>query len=179
MIIPSMTAQGITITSLSRLRSMQVRGPTIHEPQHTAMNDSRLQRSIANRRMRTAAVLFLVWQGMGGLAWWAMLLAWPESRAWFRASDAPNVTLLAFFIADVVLYCGGSLLAAYGLMHARPWAFPVLCVHSGAAMYAALYCLTLWMFDSHMCLGAVMMAPSLIVPPLIAWYFRPREVPPC
>jgi len=101
-------------------------------------------------------------------------MGWPASRSPFLAADAPDATLLAFIWADLLLFVGGSLVGGMGLLANREWAWPVLCVHTGAAVYAALYCLTLWFLDPHAWLGGVLMSPSLVVPPLITWHFRPR-----
>src|SRR5947208_17162701 len=89
--------------------------------------------------IRTLAVWFLIVQGAGVLAWWLVLLFFPPARAPFMAPGAPDATLLAFLGADLLLYAGGSFAAAYGLGRRRPWAWPVLCFHAGAAAYAALY----------------------------------------
>lgn len=112
-------------------------------------------------------------QGLGGLAWWLTLFAWPQSRTAFMAAGAPEATLLAFMIPDLLLYAGGSLIAGYALITGRRWSHLAACIHAGAAMYAALYCIGLWWLDPHAWLPALMMAPSLIVPPWIAWSSRP------
>jgi len=124
-----------------------------------------------------AAIAYLVIQGSGGFLWWVTLWAWPASRSRFLATDAPASTLLAFAPADLVLFVGGSWLAAVGLARRRDWAWPVICIHTGAAMYAAMYCLTLWFLDSQAWLGGVLMLPSLVATPMIAWHFRPRGTP--
>lgn len=131
----------------------------------------------ATEWIRPLAVTYLTLQGTGGLAWWGMLLCWPASRLLFTATNAPEATLLALGTPDMLLYVGGSLFSAFGLAARRVWAFPILCVHSGAAAYAALYCLTLWCLDPSTWIGAVVMLPSLVVPPLISWHFRPRSCP--
>lgn len=128
--------------------------------------------------VRRAAVGYLTLQGLGGLAWWSMLWGWPASRTWFMASGSPASTLWAFAPADLLLFVAGSLLAAYGLGRRRRWAWGLLCLHAGAAAYAALYCLALGWLDSSAWLGALLMCPSLLVPPLLAWLLRPwRDEP--
>ncbi len=93
--------------------------------------------------MRMATALFLVVEGTGAIAWWTALLLFPEKRIFFLAPGAPDTTLLAFIVPDIPLFVGGSLLAAYGVLRSRNWAWPVLCVHAGAAGYAALYAIAL------------------------------------
>jgi hypothetical protein len=123
--------------------------------------------------IRRLGVAYLVAQGLGGLAWWIVLLAVPAARRPFLAPGAPDVTLMAFGVADLVLYVGGSLGAAYGLGRRRPWSWPILCVHAGAAAYAALYVLTLAILTGSVEWGAALMAPSLAIPAYLAWRLRP------
>jgi hypothetical protein len=123
--------------------------------------------------VRRLGITFLAIQGLGGLAWWLVLLALPGSRSYFLVAGAPEVTLLAFAVADLVLYVGGSLAAAYGLFRHRPWGWPVLCVHAGAAAYASLYVLTVAAWSGSVAVGAAFMAPSLVVPSYLAWRLRP------
>jgi hypothetical protein len=123
--------------------------------------------------IRRLGAAFLIVQGLGGLAWWVVLLTVPTARGFFLAPGAPEVTLLAFAIADLTLYVGGSLAAAYGLIRCRPWGWPILCVHAGAAAYASLYVLTLAAWSGSVTAGAAFMAPSLAVPPYLAWRLRP------
>ena len=125
---------------------------------------------------RSLGVVFLTMQAVGGAAWWALLLGWPASRAAFRASEAPDVTLLAFGAADGLLYAGLSAACARGLARRRRWAWPALLVHAGAASYAALYCWTLTaLTGGDGWAGAVLMTPSLLVPGVLAWKLRPGE----
>jgi len=123
--------------------------------------------------LRIVAITFLIAQGVGGGVWWLLLLTWPASRAPFMAEGAPESTLLAFVAADLLLYVGGSLAAAWGIYKHRTWAWPVLCVHAGAAVYAGLYCVVLFLFSPSSWLGALMMAPSIVIPPVLAWLLRP------
>ena len=72
------------------------------------------------------------------------------------------------------MFLGTAAAAAYGLAIDRPWAWPVLCAHVGAAGYAALYCWALvGLTGGDGLLGAVLMSPSLVVPGILAWQLRP------
>ncbi len=120
------------------------------------------------------AVLFLILQGAGVIIWWLILLISPLARSLFLVQGAPLPTLFAFIGADLLLYAGGSFLAAFGLARKERWAWSALCVHAGAVIYAALYGLTLPLIsDGGAWLGAVMMAPSLVVLPALLWMLRP------
>jgi predicted MFS family arabinose efflux permease len=129
--------------------------------------------------VRRLGIAFLLAEAVGAAAWWGLLLAWPPSRASFLARGAPDATLLAFGVADGVLYVGTAAAAAVGLANRRRWAWPVLCAHAGAAAYAALYCWTLTaLTGGDAWLGAVLMTPSLVVPGWVAWKLRPNEGSP-
>lgn len=121
------------------------------------------------------AVGYLVLQGVGVYLWWAMLLLLPESRGPFLAPGAPDSTLLAFIGADLTVFGGGSLAAAYGLWHGRNWAWGVLCGVAGASVYGGLYAAGLPLLSGGGWLGALLMLPAIVVPPWLAWVFRPRK----
>lgn len=129
--------------------------------------------------LRRAGAAYLLFQGLGGFAWWLVLLLRPETRPLFTATDAPESSLLAFAGADLLFYVGGSLASAYGLWRSRSWAWPMLCVHAGAAAYAACYTLGLWCLERQAWRPAVLMLPSLVVPLWLAWQVRPRGKLPC
>ena len=123
--------------------------------------------------IRAFAIAFLLAQAAGACAWWAVLAAWPPSRAYFRAEGAPDATLLAFGPADLLLFAGASAASGYGFWTGRRWAWPLLCAHAGAAAYAALYCWGLAALTGDGLLGALLMSPSLVVPVFLAWRLRP------
>jgi len=126
----------------------------------------------ARRYLVPAASAYLFLQAVAVAAWWMLLISVPASRALFRAPTAPDSTLLAFWLPDSLLYGGGSALAAYGLARRRRWAWGVLCVHSGAACYAALYGLALPLLSGGG-VGSLLMAPVLLVLPILVWALRP------
>jgi hypothetical protein len=125
---------------------------------------------------RRFGVWFLLAQSLGGAAWWIVLLGWPQTRAAFMASGAPDTTLLAFGFADAVFFVGASGVCAYGLWAGQRWAWALLCLHAGASGYAALYCWTLvGLTGGDGLSGAILMSPSLVVPGFLVWRLRPRE----
>ena len=126
--------------------------------------------------VRKLVILFLTLQGIGTFVWWAVLLVFPLAREPFMAPGAPHSTLLAFLLPDLLIYAGGALMAAYGLLRRSNWAWPVLCVNTGAAVYAALYSLTLPILSGGGWLGALMMFPSLVALPAAVWLLRPKSV---
>jgi hypothetical protein len=120
--------------------------------------------------------MFLALQGVGTFVWWAVLFLFPDVRAHFLAPGAPDSTLLAFFIPDLLLFGGGALVTAYALLRQAAWVWPALCVTTGAAAYASLYALILPFVSGGGWLGALMMLPSLVVLPAAVWLLRPEGI---
>lgn len=129
------------------------------------------------RGVRRIAVAFLLLEGLGGTVWWLALFLAPGIRAAFLAPGAPESTLLAFCVPDLLLYVGAGFAAAYGLSGDLRWGWPVLCVHSGAAVYASLYALSLPFLSGGGWWGAALMAPSLLCLPYLTWRLRPGDAP--
>ena len=125
-------------------------------------------------RIRSLAAWFLMLQAAGTSTWWAVLLAYPASRRPYLAPGAPDSTLFPFAIPDVAFYILGSLLVAWGLAKGRPWAWPVLCVHTGAIVYSALYGLALPLLSGGGW-GSLMMVPSAIIELALVWLLRPTR----
>jgi hypothetical protein len=125
--------------------------------------------------MHKLLVAFLLVQGSGVVGWWGLLLALPSTQGLFLAPGAPASTLLAFGGADLLLYAGGSVVAAYGLARRRAWGWPALCVHTGAAGYASLYGWGLPLVSGSGWLGALLMTPSLVILAAALWYLYREE----
>ncbi|WP_162656328.1 hypothetical protein [Tuwongella immobilis] len=125
--------------------------------------------------LRRLACGYLLLQGLGAVAWWGMLAAWPASRAAFRAADAPDSSLLAFAVADLGLFAALSIGVAIGLHHRSRWAWPLLAIHTGAAMYAGLTCWTLTAMTGEAWLGALLMTPPMVLPGWFLWQLRGEE----
>lgn len=140
----------------------------------------RMENSGVNDRNRDFVKLvaagYLAAQAVGAAIWWTVLFAWPVSRAHFSSPEDSTGTLMSFLVADFLLYIGGSALAAVGFWLNKQWAWPVLCVHAGAASYAGLYCWNLFALTGHNLAGAVLMTPSMIVPWWLIYVLNPLEV---
>jgi hypothetical protein len=79
---------------------------------------------------------------------------------------------MAFLVPDLLLVAGAGFLSGWGIRRRLAWGWPVLCVHCGAAVYAALYTLSVPLLGGGW-LGAVLMSPSLLVTPYLTWRLRP------
>jgi len=131
-------------------------------------------------RLSRAAAWYLIVQSIGASLWWCVLMIWPLTRVLFIAPGAPDSVLLAFALPDAILFVGFGAAAAFGIWKERTWAWPFLCVHAGAAGYAALYCITLAVLTNGECwLGAILMSPPLAITAWMAWTLRPKESISC
>jgi hypothetical protein len=122
--------------------------------------------------IRRLVVWFLMLQAAGTSIWWVVLLLYPASRQPYLADGAPDSTLFPFVVPDMVFYILGSLIVAWGLARKKPWAWPVLCVHTGAIVYSALYGLALPLLSGGGW-GSLMMLPSAIIELAFVWLLRP------
>jgi len=131
---------------------------------------------VPSAALRRLAVGYFVAQGLGVLAWWVLLFSVPDTRRLFTAAGAPDSVLLAFVLGDVVLVGLGSIGVAAGISRRAEWAWPLLLVHAGAAMFGGAYCVILPLVAAGSgLLAAVAMIPVLIVPVAFAVLLRPRS----
>ncbi len=126
-----------------------------------------------NPKLKQLAVYWLGCQALLAGIWWVLLLYAPSVRRHFLAVDAPDSTLMAFMVPDLLLFIAGALVAARGLALERRWGWYTLLIHSGAGGYAALYCLALAMLSNGGWAGAVLMFPSLVITPYFALRLNP------
>ena len=130
---------------------------------------------VSYRTVRTVAIVFFVVQGVGVIIWWAYLLTFRDAYALFFPRGTPASDVYAMLLPDLFIFAGSSLLAAYALARDHSWSWPLVCIHAGAALYAALYGVSLPLFGEGGWLGGAMMLPSLVIPVLLAWLLRPSR----
>lgn len=109
----------------------------------------------------SAAIYFTV-QGIAVIAWWLLLLLVPNSRKYFQLEPASEISLLAFWLADLMLLGAGSLLAAWLCLKNNENKSIVLWSVVGAISYAAFYCLAFAFFTDSGWLGVTLMFPAMI-----------------
>lgn len=117
---------------------------------------------------RAFALTYLLMQGLGILMFWFLLWQAPPVRTWFVMSGSSPATFLSLALADGLFLPATSLTAGWALWRRRPWHIPALWLHAGAAAYAGLAAVGMWIFDDRLWLGAGLMIPVLITPLVIA-----------
>ena len=112
---------------------------------------------------------YFVAQAVATLAWWA-LMAWsPGWRRWFAFGD-DGASLWVFFPTDMLLWFGGSLVAATGFRRRAPWALPVACVVCGAIAASVLHAAMLAAQSRAGWPGVLLMLPALSLTLFFAWH---------
>ena len=119
-------------------------------------------------------MLYLAVQAVATCLWWLALTIAPAARRAFLPTGAPDSVLLAFAPPDLLLLAPASLATAYGLARRRAWGWPALCLTAGASIYPAFYAVGLPLATGEGWLGAVLMAPAILVLPPLVWLLRPR-----
>lgn len=109
----------------------------------------------------TAAVYFAA-QGSAVFAWWILLIFLPVSRRYFQLETNSETSLLAFWLADLSLLGGGSIVAAWFCFRDSRHAVVAAWFVTGATSYASLYCLTFAFFTDAGWLGVTLMLPAML-----------------
>jgi protein-S-isoprenylcysteine O-methyltransferase Ste14 len=122
-------------------------------------NETAAEAALAVRR---ASAAFFALQGVLVLAWWAMLWQAPATRAWFTPPGWPQSTLTAFWLPDLVLAAGGSLLAAWLSLRGSGAAGPARWLVAGAMAYGTLFCLGASLATDGAWLSVALMVPGAL-----------------
>jgi len=118
--------------------------------------------------LRRAAVLLLAAEALLGLAWFAALLVREDLGSVFLPPGVDPSLILTFVAADFAFYVAAPVAAAAGLTRERRWALPVLWLHAGGALYAALWGWGLVLVTGSGLIGAALMTPPAVVLPVLA-----------
>ncbi len=91
-----------------------------------------------------------------------MLVVAPATRTWFEPPNRPEV-LLAFWLPDALLICGGSIVASLAAARGSHRAAAAAWVTLGGLAYATLYCVGLVIHAHGPWLPVITMAPACAV----------------
>ncbi|CAG0968035.1 hypothetical protein PHYC_01091 [Phycisphaerales bacterium] len=98
--------------------------------------------------IRRIAVAYLLVQGVALVAYWLTLALVPAARAPFIPPGCTDdIALFTIALPDCLLYTATSFAGAYGLARSRAWTRMALSVHAGAALYAALLAMGMFVVD--------------------------------
>lgn len=113
-------------------------------------------------KVRKAAAIFFLAQGLGVIAWWIMLVACPESRLMFVLEPNRETSLLAFWLPDLLFIAAGSFVIAILIYLRNRYMVAAMWLVTGAVSYASLYTLAFVLFTDRGWLGVVTMVPAMI-----------------
>ncbi len=112
--------------------------------------------------IRQTAGIYFALQSLAVAAWWLTLFFVPDSRAYFRMDNGSDATLLAFWLPDLLLLVVGSTAASAFCFFDSKLISPAAWFVSGAASYAALYCLAFSLLTDSGWLGTTLMLPAML-----------------
>lgn len=93
-------------------------------------------------RPRIVVTMYFVAQAVAIVGWWMLLVLAPDSRVWFFPEPLTGDALMSFWLADLGLLVGGSLLTAWLVHTHNPAATAAAWFLAGAFYYPSIYCLT-------------------------------------
>ena len=113
-------------------------------------------------KIRHTAAVYFALQGVAVVVWWILLIFVPASRQYFQLENNSEISLLAFWLADLSLLGIGPLAAARFCLRDNRHAPVAAWFVTGATSYATLYCLAFASFTDTGWLGATLMLPALL-----------------
>ncbi len=143
------------------MRLIALEDTNVNQPDHRS-------HASAGISMRAFASLFLASECIGALLWWIAIAISPDVRAVFTSDQFTAQSLAALAPADLLVFCGSAAAAAWAVARRAPWERAAVVLHLGAAWYAALLAIGLSAAGSMSWAAGALMAPSLVVTPLIA-----------
>jgi protein-S-isoprenylcysteine O-methyltransferase Ste14 len=115
-----------------------------------------------NRKVRQAAAVYFLLQGLVVFLWWALLLLLPSARSYFVLEPHSEMSLLSFWLADLFLLGLGSLVAGWLCLRDSLYLRIGVWFVTGSISYAALYCLAFALFTDVGWLGVLLMFAAMI-----------------
>lgn len=108
-------------------------------------------------------------QGIATLGWWALMASSSDWRRWFAFGD-DGASLWTFLPADILLWCGGSLVASWAVWHRKPWAVSLTWALCGAIAASVLHAAALAVQARAGWPGVLLMVPALFLTVFFAWH---------
>lgn len=113
-------------------------------------------------KVRTAAAVYYLLQGIGVVGWWMMLVFWPGTRGYFQLEADSQTSLLAFWLPDLAFAAIGSVATAFLIYLRNRYETAAMWLVTGAVSYAAVYTFTFAAATDRGWVGVVMMFPAMI-----------------
>lgn len=111
---------------------------------------------------KRAAAIYFALQGAGVALWWLLLFSVPAARKYFALENNSEVSLMAFWLADLSFLAAGSLVTSWLILRENKHAPLAMWLVTGAVSYAALYSLAFTYNTDTGWLGVILMLPAMI-----------------
>jgi protein-S-isoprenylcysteine O-methyltransferase Ste14 len=112
--------------------------------------------------IRHSATTYFALQGFGVIAWWLMLIFSPQTRSYFTFERHSELSLLAFWLADLLFLSIGSFAVSILCYRESKLLVHALWLVVGAIGYATIYCLAFAMLSDFGWLGVMMMSIAAV-----------------
>jgi protein-S-isoprenylcysteine O-methyltransferase Ste14 len=116
---------------------------------------------INSKVVKSAGVYFAA-QGLAVIGWWSLLLFQPGFRHYFYLDADSGTSLMAFWMADILLLGVGSLVVSWLCFRRSQHVSIAAWFVTGAITYASLYCFAFVLLTDLGWLGIVLMFPATI-----------------
>lgn len=113
-------------------------------------------------KVRHSASFYYAIQGLAVIAWWVVLFFVPSTRQYFALERSSEVSLMAFWLADLSFLGIGPLAASWLIYREHEFSRIAAWFVTGAVSYAAIYCFAFALMTDVGWLGVTMMIPSMI-----------------
>ena len=113
-------------------------------------------------KVSRSAAIYFAFQGLAVFGWWTVLFFAPSSRQYFLLERTSEISLMAFWLADLSFLGVGSLVASILCFTNHEYRRIAAWFVTGAISYAALYCFGFAFMTDVGWLGVTLMFPAMI-----------------
>lgn len=113
-------------------------------------------------KVRRSAAIYFAIQGVAVMAWWTVLYLEPATRRYFVLETSSELSLMAFWLADLLFLGIGSMIAAWLCIANSRYLQIAAWFVTGAFSHAVLYCLAFALETDVGWLGITLMTPAMI-----------------
>ncbi len=107
---------------------------------------------------RNIVASYLIFQAIGTMVWWGLLWSVPESVKWFQPTTWPAGALFGFWLSDLLLIVGGSVVAAVAVLCRTSWAVVAVWSLAAVVWYPTLYCIGVSILTDESWIASALMA---------------------
>lgn len=126
-------------------------------------------------KLGNRAGAYYLLQGVAVGAWWLVLWRAPSMRGYFALEAGSDTSLLAFWLADILLLALSSIITGVLFLHRYRFAYIPALLVAGGFGYAVLYTIGFVLLTDTGWLGVVLMAPAAVWSGVFALTLSPAQ----